>query len=84
MTSIVIPVNPFDLVIFGATGDLAMRKLLPALFRRHAVAQIPDDARIIGLSLSKHSTEDYRGLATTALEKHIPADELDPELLASF
>jgi glucose-6-phosphate 1-dehydrogenase len=84
MTSVVIPVNPFDLVIFGATGDLAMRKLLPALFRRHAVAQIPENARIIGLSLSKHSTEDYRGLATKALEKHIPADELDPELLSSF
>ena len=70
MTSVVIPVNPFDLVIFGATGDLAMRKLLPALFRRHAVAQIPDDARIIGLSLSKHTTKDYRALATKAKEVH--------------
>lgn len=84
MTSVVIPVNPFDLVIFGATGDLAMRKLLPALFRRHAVAQIPAEARIIGLSLSNHSTEDYRKLATAALEKHIPADELDVDLLESF
>lgn len=84
MTSVVIPVNPFDLVIFGATGDLAMRKLLPALFRRHAVAQIPDEARIIGLSLSTHTTENYRELATKALQKHIPADELDGELLESF
>ena len=32
MTSVVIPVNPFDLVIFGATGDLAMRKLLQLYF----------------------------------------------------
>lgn len=84
MTSVVIPVNPFDLVIFGATGDLAMRKLLPALFRRHAVAQIPEEARIIGLSLSNHSTDDYRKLATAALEKHIPAEELDADLLESF
>ena len=84
MTSVVIPVKPFDLVIFGATGDLAMRKLLPALFRRHAVAQIPDDARIIGLSLSKHSTKKYRELAIAALQKHIPADELDSVLLESF
>ena len=84
MTSVVIPVNPFDLVIFGATGDLAMRKLLPALFRRHAVAQIPEEARIIGLSLSKHTTKHYRLLATDALKKHIPEDELDADLLESF
>ncbi|MGH8313297.1 MAG: hypothetical protein ACRER9_08440, partial [Gammaproteobacteria bacterium] len=28
------PIEPFDLIIFGGTGDLAMRKLLPALYRR--------------------------------------------------
>ena len=84
MTSVVIPVNPFDLVIFGATGDLAMRKLLPALFRRHAVAQIPEDARIIGLSLSKHTTKKYRELAEDALKQHIPADELEADLVKSF
>ncbi|WP_022952457.1 glucose-6-phosphate dehydrogenase [Leucothrix mucor] len=80
MTSVVIPVKPFDLVIFGATGDLAMRKLLPALFRRHAVAQIPEDARIIGLSLSNHSNEKYRSLAREALVKHISEEELEGHL----
>jgi Glucose-6-phosphate dehydrogenase, NAD binding domain len=34
MTTRIIPVDDFDLVIFGATGDLAQRKLLPALFHR--------------------------------------------------
>ena len=34
MVSTVIPVQPFDLVIFGGTGDLALRKLLPALYHR--------------------------------------------------
>ena len=34
MVSRVIPVDPFDLVIFGGTGDLARRKILPGLFRR--------------------------------------------------
>ncbi|MEQ9199674.1 MAG: hypothetical protein RLN80_06765, partial [Rhodospirillales bacterium] len=33
MVSRTIPVDPFDLVIFGATGDLARRKILPALYR---------------------------------------------------
>ena len=34
MVSRVIPVDTFDLVIFGGTGDLARRKILPGLFRR--------------------------------------------------
>ena len=41
MVSTVIPVQPFDLVIFGATGDLAHRKILPSLYRRLAVHQMP-------------------------------------------
>ena len=41
MVSTVIPVPPFDLVIFGATGDLAHRKILPSLFRRLAAHQMP-------------------------------------------
>ncbi len=45
MVSTVIPVQPFDLVIFGATGDLAHRKILPSLYRRLAVHQMPDGAR---------------------------------------
>lgn len=84
MSSVVIPVKPFDLVIFGATGDLAMRKLLPALFRRHAVGQIPEEARIIGVSMSEHSSEEFRVLASKALQQHIPSDELGEALLASF
>ena len=46
MTPRTIPVDVFDLVVFGATGDLAQRKLLPALFHRDVQGQIPPDARI--------------------------------------
>ena len=48
MVSRVIPVDPFDLVIFGGTGDLARRKILPALFRRFCAGQLEKGARIIG------------------------------------
>ncbi|MFT7448290.1 MAG: glucose-6-phosphate 1-dehydrogenase [Glaciecola sp.] len=41
MVSRVIPVDPFDLVIFGGTGDLARRKILPGLFRRFCSGQMP-------------------------------------------
>ena len=44
----VIPVDPFDLVIFGGTGDLARRKILPGLYRRFQGGQMTDAGRIIG------------------------------------
>ena len=50
MTSRVIPVDPFTLVVFGATGDLARRKLLPAMMHRDLAGQIPPLARIIGVA----------------------------------
>jgi len=43
------PVPLFDLILVGAAGDLAMRKLLPALARRIAEGVIPDGSRILGL-----------------------------------
>ena len=45
MTATFQKVDAFDLVIFGGTGDLALRKLLPALFHRHADGQIPAGSR---------------------------------------
>ena len=55
MTAKTVPVETFDLVIFGGTGDLALRKLLPGLFRRYADGQIPEDSRIIGVARDKDS-----------------------------
>ena len=50
MSSQIIPVDPFDYVVFGGTGDLSERKLLPALFRRQAAGQLSEPTRIIGAS----------------------------------
>jgi len=47
-----IPVSPFDLIIFGAAGDLALRKLIPSLFHRWRDEQIPGTSKIIGVSRS--------------------------------
>ena len=41
MATRIIAVDPFDLVVFGATGDLATRKLLPALYQRDRGGQLP-------------------------------------------
>jgi glucose-6-phosphate 1-dehydrogenase len=45
-----VPVPSFDLVVFGASGDLALRKLFPSLFHRFKDGQIPADSRIIGIA----------------------------------
>ena len=84
MTQAIIPVNNFDLVIFGGTGDLAMRKLLPALFRRDAAGQIPLSSRIIALALTEQSTEDYRHHVADTLATYLKPTELQPELVERF
>ena len=81
MSSTVIPVPPFDLVIFGATGDLARRKILPALFHRFVVGQMPKDARVIGAARSEFDTDGFRGEVEKALGEFA---EASPESVSEF
>ena len=60
-------VEPFDLVIFGGTGDLAVRKLLPALFHRFVDGQIPTSSRIVGVAREALDDDGYSALLRTAL-----------------
>jgi len=71
-----IPVGSFDIVIFGGTGDLSRRKLLPALYHRWLDGQIPEDARIIGVSRSDMDEAEFRHFAYQACEE-ATADTLD-------
>ena len=67
MTASPQPVDSFDLVIFGGTGDLAVRKLLPALYHRFVDGQIPEDSRIIGIAREGLDDEGYRAHTRKAL-----------------
>jgi glucose-6-phosphate 1-dehydrogenase len=58
---------PPVIVIFGATGDLTARKLIPALFRNHRKGRLPDGTRIIGFSRSPQSDDAFRARAREAL-----------------
>ena len=58
MTAQIIPVAVFDLVVFGATGDLAMRKLMPGLYHRDSDGQLPAEARVIGAARSELTAPD--------------------------
>ncbi len=83
MVSRVIPVDPFDLVIFGGTGDLARRKILPGLFRRFVAGQMPGDARIVGAARSEYDDDGYRDFVRTAIEE-FSADQVNGVKLAEF
>ncbi|HLT77917.1 MAG TPA: glucose-6-phosphate dehydrogenase [Ferrovibrio sp.] len=67
----------FDLVIFGATGDLSMRKLIPALYSRDQAGQLNDDARLFAVARAQLSNEEFRNQAIEALQKHLPPGEFD-------
>ena len=58
-----LPVTPFDLVVFGAAGDLSLRKLIPSLFHRWRDGQIPPQSRIIGVSRTAMNADAFRKLA---------------------
>ncbi|MBT4872936.1 MAG: glucose-6-phosphate dehydrogenase [Marinovum sp.] len=74
MVSRVIPVEPFDLVIFGGTGDLARRKILPGLFRRFIAGQMPQDAQIIGAARAEYDADGYRQFIKQSLFEFGPKD----------
>ena len=61
------PVHPTSLVIFGATGDLARRKLLPAIYNLAHEGLLPDRFRLIGVSRAELSDRDFRALAAEAI-----------------
>ena len=48
------------LLLFGATGDLARRMLLPSLYALHADGLVPDELQIIGTARSEMSDEEFR------------------------
>src|SRR3954471_22075209 len=58
----------FDLVLFGGTGDLAWRKLLPALFQSFRHGTLPKDGRIVAIARDGLSNEQYRQLIRQRFE----------------
>ncbi|QDY68792.1 glucose-6-phosphate dehydrogenase [Qingshengfaniella alkalisoli] len=84
MVSRIIPVDTFDLVIFGGTGDLARRKILPGLFRRYRSGQMPEAARIIGVARSDMAADDFRQQIGQALEEFVEEGKRSANDIAGF
>jgi glucose-6-phosphate 1-dehydrogenase len=59
---------PLSIVIFGATGDLAKKKLLPALLDLSCAGLLPDDVRFVGMARQEMSDEEFRALVREAID----------------
>ncbi len=69
------------LTIFGATGDLARRMLLPSLYSLQAEQLLPDGLRILGTARSELDRDAFAGDVAQAVRERIPADELRDDAL---
>ena len=84
MVARVIPVEEFDLVIFGGTGDLARRKILPGLYRRFWAEQMPAGARIIGAARTDQDSDAWRAFVREAIEEFVSERKRVPETIDAF
>jgi len=84
MAAQVIPVENFDLVIIGGTGDLAKRKILPGLYRRMCAGQMPEDARIIAAARTDISQSEYIAMVKKSLEDFVKSKKRNEKKIAEF
>jgi glucose-6-phosphate 1-dehydrogenase len=74
----------FDLVLFGGTGDLAWRKLMPALFQAFRHGSLPKECRIIGIARDDLNDEQYRSLIRSRFEQVELEKQPGPEEFERF
>jgi glucose-6-phosphate 1-dehydrogenase len=79
------PAQPASLlVIFGATGDLAQRMLLPSVYGLHRDGQLPPYFRLLGTARSALDAGDFRAQVAQTIEQRVPAGERDEASLRAL
>src|SRR6476620_9299931 len=79
------PASPATLlVIFGASGDLAQRMLLPSLYGLQHAGLLPEGLRILGTARSELDDAAFRANVAEAVRTHVPASDLDEASLAAL
>jgi glucose-6-phosphate 1-dehydrogenase len=73
-----------DVVVFGGTGDLAVRKLLPALYLRDRDGALPARTRVLAVSRAGLDDAGYRDKIRGELPRFVPADSLDDAAVDRF
>src|SRR5262249_7128005 len=61
--------QPCTLVIFGGSGDLSRRKLLPAIYNLSLDGVLPTNFAVVGFAMNEHTDESYRAFAREGIEK---------------
>ncbi len=82
--SIALGVDPFDFVVFGGTGDLAIRKLMPALLFSECDGRLPEGSRIIALGRRDLSQAEYATKVRSGCEKHMADNPFSEEDWRAF
>ncbi|WP_242415316.1 glucose-6-phosphate dehydrogenase [Sphingomonas panni] len=72
------------LLLFGATGDLSQRMLLPSLYGLHADCLLPDGLTITGTARHEHDDAGFRDFARHALDQFLPDDRKDEAAIDGF
>src|SRR5947209_4250773 len=76
--------DPCAIVIFGASGDLTKRKLVPALYRLVQERLLPAEFAIVGLARTPLSDDEFRANMKTAVAEFSETDQVDEEVWTSF
>ena len=76
--------DPFEIVLFGGTGDLAMRKLIPALYQRFIAGQFDARVRILAAASSAITREQYLTRALENCREHLAAGEYNEARWTEF
>ena len=79
-----VPVDIFDLVIFGGAGDLALRKLMPALYHRDLDGQLPVGSRIISVGRRTLPHDEFLDMVANSLKASLTEPEFSPDSWQSF
>ena len=77
-------VNLFDIVIFGGSGDLSLRKLIPAWYRAYCEGCLDEQSRVIVSCRDKESAKGYFDLAEEALRQHLSKGEYSKQQWQGF
>lgn len=76
--------QPFDFILFGGTGDLSIRKLIPALYFRHCEKQLPEDGRIIATARAQMDSDSFRAMLDSDVRQHIDDHDFNAEAWRVF
>ena len=72
------------MVLFGATGDLAKREIIPALFNSFKIGQVPKEFRLAGVSRSKLTDAEFQKLVQTSILNTYSTQDVEPAIIQQF